>query len=77
MPPEPLGTGSGTGCQSEWDFRKAEGALAKVRRLSEMKDYTGFRKRLVTSELVSPGGIKWIELVFRHWHQNKSQLLLQ
>ena len=35
MPPEPLGTGSETGCQSEWDFRKAEGSLAKARMLSE------------------------------------------
>ena len=51
----------GTGCQSEWDFRKAEVPLANARRLSEMKgDYTGFRKRLARSELVSPGGVKWI-----------------
>ena len=42
MPPEPLGTGSGTECQSEWDFRKAEGSLVKARRLSEKK-ITEFR----------------------------------
>jgi hypothetical protein len=29
----------GTGCQSEWDFRKAEGFLVKARRLSEKKDH--------------------------------------
>ena len=45
MPPEPLGTGSGTGCQYEWDFRKAEGSLAKVRRLSEMKEIHEIQKK--------------------------------
>jgi hypothetical protein len=44
MPPEPLGTGSGTGLSIEWDFRKAEGSLPKAKEIEKKKDH-GIQKK--------------------------------
>ena len=52
------------------------GSLAKARRLSKREIFTGFRKSLAKSELVSPGAIEWIESAELHRDSISGRTLL-